>query len=51
MKKGFTPQTNADKLLRLYADGKRDFQGINLKQAYLGEATLLAINLRGANLQ
>ena len=51
MKTGFTPETNVDKFLKLYAEGKRDFQNINLKQAYLAETELRGVNLRGANLR
>lgn len=40
MGQGFTPEVNVDKLLRLYGDGERDFENINLKQ----------VNLIGVNL-
>ncbi|MEK0180597.1 pentapeptide repeat-containing protein [Microcoleus anatoxicus] len=56
---------NAEELLRRYADGERDFEGvdlrrvdlcnanlsgINLRNSYIEESGLIHINLSGANL-
>jgi hypothetical protein len=42
---------NRDELLQAYADGRRDFSGVNLFMAFLRGANLEGVNLRGAYLE
>ncbi len=41
---------NVKQLLQFYADGKRDFSGVDLSHANLMDSTLSGIDLSGANL-
>ena len=42
---------NSSEILRKYAAGKTDFQGINLKGIQLNKADLIGINFSQADLQ